>query len=67
MSDNTAGGPPPDETEPTPQNPYASTPDPDAAPPPSEPVQPVTPPVTPPAQPTHRIAIAARMATGSRW
>ncbi|WP_082608889.1 hypothetical protein [Oerskovia sp. Root918] len=52
MSDNTAGGPPPDENEPTPQNPYASTPDPDAAPPPSEPVQPVTPPVTPPAQPT---------------
>ncbi|KZM35299.1 hypothetical protein [Oerskovia enterophila] len=51
MSDNTAGGPPPDENEPTPQNPYASTPDPDAAPPPSEPVQPVTPPVTPPAQP----------------
>lgn len=52
MSDNTAGGPPPEENEPTPQNPYASTPDPDAAPPPSEPVQPVTPPVTPPAQPT---------------
>ncbi|MBD7979732.1 DUF2189 domain-containing protein [Oerskovia merdavium] len=51
MSDNTAGGPPPEENEPTPQNPYASTPEPGAAPPPSEPEQPVTPPVTPPAQP----------------
>ncbi|MFF3063154.1 hypothetical protein ACFVQ3_01235 [Oerskovia sp. NPDC057915] len=61
MSDNTAGGPPPEENEPTPQNPYASTPDPGAAAqPPAEPVPPsqpptqppVTPPTQPPAQPT---------------
>lgn len=61
MSDNTAGGPPPEENEPTPQNPSASTPDPGAAAqPPSEPVPPsqppaqppVTPPTQPPAQPT---------------
>lgn len=56
MSDSTAGGPPPEENEPTPQNPYASSPDPGAQPPqqpPAQqpPAQPAQPPQQPPAQP----------------